>query len=89
MSFRSRQTSLTNLSSTAERMETFDGFAWDKGEVYDHKPRLQKYYIQAYIRKGTVSVSILALVCILCYLITTVNHLQLTMNNKNNFMQKE
>ena len=77
MSFRSRQTSLTNLSSVTERMEPFDSLVLDRNEVYYPQPHPpQRNCTIDHFKKGLIFVFVLVSICIQCYLLTTVTHLQ-------------
>ena len=51
MSFKSRQTSLTNLSSVTDRMETFEPLALDRNDVFYQRPLPPKSYIHGYVLK--------------------------------------
>ena len=83
MSFKSRQTSLTNLSSVTDRMETFEPLSIDRNDVYYQRPLPQKSYIQEYVIKVAAILFVFASVCIQCYLLTTVSHLQSIINDKD------
>ena len=83
MSFKSRQTSLTNLSSVTDRMETFEPLSIDRNDVYYQRPLSPKSYIQEYVVKIAAVLFVLCSVCIQCYLLTTVSHLQSIINDKN------
>ena len=83
MSFKSRQTSLTNLSSVTDRMETFEPLAMERNDIYYQRPLSPKSYIPEYVVKVAAVLFVLTSLCIHCYLITTVSHLQSIINDKN------
>ena len=70
----SRRTSLTNLSITTERMEPFNHTGSDGMGMRNYIP--SKKYIQGNLTKGVIAALVFILVCILCYLLTSVHHLQ-------------
>lgn len=70
----SRRSSLTNLSITTERMEPFNHKGSDGMGMRIYSP--YKKYIQGNLTKGAIAALIFILVCILCYLLTSVHHLQ-------------
>ena len=74
--------SMTNLSITTERMQPFDGLAIYGNEQHNKRPYL--YYLKPYIVKGALLAFIFVLVCILCYLVTTVHHLQSQASHNQN-----
>ena len=83
MSFKSRQTSLTNLSSVTDRMEPFEGLALDRNDIYFQRSPPQKSYIHGYVVKLAAIVFVFASVCVQSYLLTTVSHLQSVIKDKD------
>ena len=78
MSFRSKQTSLTNLSSGTERLQPFDGMYFPKSELdYISRP---KNNTKSYFTKSFALIFMLSIVCTLSYLITSLHQLQRTEN---------
>ena len=70
----SRRTSLTNLSITTERMEPFNHMGSDGMGMRNYSP--SKKYIQGNLIKGAIAALVFILFCIICYLLTSVHHLQ-------------
>ena len=74
MSFRSKHTSLTNLSSGNERLQPFDGMYLPKSEQdYISRP---KNNVKSYFTRSIGFIFILGVVCTLSYVITSFNYLQ-------------
>ena len=74
MSFRSKHTSLTNLSSGNERLQPFDGMYLPKSERdYISRP---KNNVKSYFTKSIGFIFIVGIVCTLSYLITSFSYLQ-------------
>ena len=86
MSFKSRQTSLTNLSSVTDRMETFEPLALDRNDVFYQRPLPPKSYIHGYVIKVGAAIFVFASLCIQSYLLTTVSHLQSIIKDKDGIM---
>ena len=81
MSFESTATSLTNLSSVADRMQPFDEIDYDPKQSRHHKQ--QKKYIRRYLVKAIKVAFVLSSVIVTCYLVTAVHYLQsMTKDNK-------
>ena len=83
MSFKSRQTSLTNLSSVTDRMETFEPLAIDRNDVFYQRPFPPKSYVHGYVIKVGAVIFVFASLCIQSYLLTTVSHLQSIIRDKD------